>query len=300
MTYEYLHLVNRLCYKLNEVPLTSSNFASAEGVYDDFKQAVNASIRDICSQDDVEWPFLWQEQTFTTTIGTNTYSKDAALVAIDWDSFYIKKPQLTIASLTQSSGTATATVSAGHQLVTGDSVYISGADDSDYNGTFTVTVTNSTTFTFTVDSGATSPDTGSPVLYPPYSTKKLTWVEYDKYRKEGNLERDTDSVKTTEYRRPDFVVRKPDNNFLITPKPDRIYTVSYEGFTTPTALVDYDDVPVIPEFFEEVIVNGAIIHGYFFRDNIEELSKAQDAYDDGLDDMRRILINQPHYMRVSN
>lgn len=300
MTYEYLHLVNRLCYKLNEVPLTAGTFSAADGVYNDFKNAINASIKDICSQQDTEWPFLHSTVTFVTTIGTHEYTKDASLVSIDWDSFYIKKKPLTIASLTQTSGTATATVSAGHQLVTGDSVYISGATETEYNGDFTVTVTSSTQFTFSVDSGASSPATGTPVMYPPYSTKKLTLIEYDKYRKEGQLERDIDMYRTTDYVEPNVVVRKPDNNFIISPKCDRIYTIEYSGFTTPTALSAATDVPVIPEFFEEVIVNGAIVHGYFFRDNLEQTSKAEDAYKDSLNDMRRILIPQPYYMRVSD
>lgn len=300
MTYEYLHLVNRLCYKLNEVPLTSSNFSTADGVYNDFKNAINAAIKDICSQQDTEWPFLWSNNTFVTVVGSHEYSKAAGLVSIDWDSFYIKRAPLTIASLTQSSGTATATVSAGHQLETGDSVYISGATETEYNGDFIVTVSSSTVFTYSVDSSATSPATGTPVLYPPYSTKKLTWIDYDKYRKEGNLERDIEMFRTDSFSVPEVVVRKPDNNFIISPKCDRIYTIIYEGFTTPTALSSYNDVPIIPEFFEEVIVNGAIVHGYLFRDNIEETSKAEDIYKDGLVDMRRILIPQAYYMRVSD
>ncbi len=300
MAYDYLHLVNRLCYKLNEVPLTSSTFANADGVYNDFKSAVNAAIKDICSQQDVEWPFLHETVTFVTTVGTHEYNKDSDLVALDWDSFYIKRKPLTIASITQSSGTATATVSAGHQLVTGDSIYISGATQSGYNGDFEVTVSSATVFTFSVDSSTVSPATGTPVLYPPYSTKKLTWIDYDKYRKEGQLERDIECYRTDSFSVPEVVVRKLDNNFIISPKPDRIYTIEYEGFTTPTALSTYTDVPIIPEFFEETIINGAIVHGYFFRDNLEQTAKAEDTYKDNIVDMRRILIPQSYYMRVSN
>ena len=78
MTYNYLGLVNKLCNRLNEVPLTSSNFATADGVYSDFKNAINLAIQDICTQQDIEWPFLWQETTFTTTIGTHEYNKHAS------------------------------------------------------------------------------------------------------------------------------------------------------------------------------------------------------------------------------
>lgn len=300
MTYNYLHLVNRLCKRLNEVPLTSSTFSAADGVYADFKEAINSAIRDICSQHDTEWPFLWQDTTFTTVIGTGEYSKHTSAIAIDWDSFYIKKPAISVTSITQSSGTATATVSAGHQLVTGDSVYLSGATQTDYVGSFGVTVTGSTTFTFTVDSAAVSPATGTIVMYPPYTTKKLTLIDYDKYRQEGELENDTDMYLTTQYSKPERVVRKPDNNFIITHKPDRIYTIGYQYFGLPTALDAYSDVPIIPEFFEDTIVEGAMIQSYMFRDNIEETSKIEDSYRDKLNDMRRVLIPMQTYMRISN
>ncbi len=71
---------------------------------------------------------------------------------------------LTIASLTQSAGTATATVTAGHGLTNLQLVTIAGATQSGYNGTFTATVTSATVFTFPVNSGTASPATGSPTV----------------------------------------------------------------------------------------------------------------------------------------
>jgi Tfp pilus tip-associated adhesin PilY1 len=59
--------------------------------------------------------------------------------------------------------TATAITSAAHGLAVSDTVYISGATPSGYNGTFTVaTVPNSTTFTYTVGSKLAD-NTGTPV-----------------------------------------------------------------------------------------------------------------------------------------
>jgi hypothetical protein len=66
----------------------------------------------------------------------------------------------------------------------------------------------------------------------------------------------------------------------------------------PTDLVNHNDVPIIPEVFKQVIIDGALIHGYFFRDNIEQTDRVDNRYRDGVNRMRRILINQPHYMRV--
>lgn len=70
----------------------------------------------------------------------------------------------TIATITRSSTTATATVTAGHMFVVGESVTISGATQTDYNGTFTIVTITRTTFTFVVANSPTTPATGSPVV----------------------------------------------------------------------------------------------------------------------------------------
>ena len=65
-------------------------------------------------------------------------------------------------SITQSAGTATATHTA-HGLSTGQYVVVRGADQEEYNKVAQVTVTGANTYTYSVDSGATTPATGSPV-----------------------------------------------------------------------------------------------------------------------------------------
>lgn len=298
MTYNYLWLVNRLCQKMGEVELDDTNFASADGVYSDFKASVNAAIGDICQDQDNEWPFNWVNTTFVTTIGTNEYNKASGAVNLDWDSFKIKRAPLSIYTLTQTSGTATATVLAGHQLITGDYVYIYGANQSEYVGNFVVTVVSDTVFTFSVSSSAVSPATGTMYVVPPYSTRHLKKIDYDAYREEGWEEQDDNMLAEGQYNVPRRVVRKPDNNFIISPKPNRKYTISYDYFTMPTDLTAYSDVPIIPEDWKETIVKKAIVHAYMFRDNVEEADAADKAYESDMRSMRRILIEQPSFMRV--
>lgn len=55
-----------------------------------------------------------------------------------------------IATITFSTTTATVTTSAKHGLTTGSTVTISGATPSNYNGTFVITVTSATAFTYTM------------------------------------------------------------------------------------------------------------------------------------------------------
>lgn len=73
---------------------------------------------------------------------------------------------LTLASLTQTGGTATATVTAGHGMTNLQQVTIAGANQSGYNGTFTATYVSATVFTFPVDSGTVSPATGTVTATP--------------------------------------------------------------------------------------------------------------------------------------
>lgn len=65
-------------------------------------------------------------------------------------------------SITQSAGTATVTHTA-HGFATNQYVSINGATQQEYNKVAQITVTGVNAYTYAVDSGATSPATGSPV-----------------------------------------------------------------------------------------------------------------------------------------
>ena len=66
-----------------------------------------------------------------------------------------------VSSITRSGTTATVTTATAHGFTTGQKVVISGATQADYNGAFTVTVTSSTVFTYTVANSPTTPATGT-------------------------------------------------------------------------------------------------------------------------------------------
>lgn len=89
MPYNYLDLVNSVCAKVNEVPLNTSNFASADGVYSDIKEGVNASIREINTQD-YEWPFNYSAASETLVAGTNRYVYPSDTKTVDLDSFRVR------------------------------------------------------------------------------------------------------------------------------------------------------------------------------------------------------------------
>lgn len=72
--------------------------------------------------------------------------------------------QAAVTSLTQAAGTATCTTTAAHGLSSGDTVVVRGAQPDGYNKVATVTVSSTTVFTYSVDSGLSSPATGTPVV----------------------------------------------------------------------------------------------------------------------------------------
>jgi hypothetical protein len=74
---------------------------------------------------------------------------------------YPSRHTYSVSSLTRSGSTATATTSITNSLVTGDSVTIAGANQTEYNGTFTITVTGGTTFTYAVSGTPATPATGT-------------------------------------------------------------------------------------------------------------------------------------------
>lgn len=56
----------------------------------------------------------------------------------------------TLSTITHSTTTATATTATPHNLVTGQQIVVAGALPTEYNGTFTITVTGANTFTYTM------------------------------------------------------------------------------------------------------------------------------------------------------
>ncbi len=106
MATSYLDLTNELLRELNEVTLTSSNFASAVGVQGHVKDAVNKAYFDIINQEP-QWPFLSAGESgevdpmygnvyVETVIGQRYYELKASsdsikddYGSIDWDNFYV-------------------------------------------------------------------------------------------------------------------------------------------------------------------------------------------------------------------
>ena len=207
MAYNYLGLVNQINRRLNEVELTSSNFATATGFYGQAKDAVNASIRHI-NQTEYNWPFNHVTQEDVVTAHTVRYGNPDDAKVIDVNTFRIK-------------------------------------EDS--------TLGN--------------------------DTRKIKILSYE------------------EYSFPTFVFRTPSQEYGLVPPPDKAYTVIYEYYRIPVDMENHDDVPAIPERFMHVITDGAMHYAYLFRGNSQDALIAKEKFEEGIKNMRSLLINRYDYVR---
>lgn len=124
--------------------------------------------------------------------------------------------------------------------------------------------------------------------------EKITYVEYIDRFIDQEDETDTSKGGT-----PEIVFRSQDGYFGIVPMPDKAYTIEYEYFMHPVALSLHSDVPTIPEPYKHVIVDGAMYYCYMFRDNMEMASISKGKFDEGMKNMRKILVNENYYVRAT-
>jgi len=84
----YLTLSNRVLNALNEVELTSANFANSKGIQTSVKEFINRSVNDIYTAE-LEWPFLHTDGTVTTVAGTAEYALETGFKSVDVDTAYL-------------------------------------------------------------------------------------------------------------------------------------------------------------------------------------------------------------------
>lgn len=126
-----------------------------------------------------------------------------------------------------------------------------------------------------------------------YHLDQLSYDEYiDRYVDQE------DETDTTKGGPPVNVFRTQNNEFGVVPMPDAAYQVDFEYFIFPVDLSLSTDVPTIPERFRHVIIDGAMYYAYLFRDNLELATISQRKFDDGIKQMRVLLVNEHLYARA--
>ena len=90
MAYDFLGLVNDVNHRLNEVALTSSNFATATGYYSIAKDSINSAIKHI-QQEEFEWPWNHVQSELVLSAGSMKYYYPTDAKTINMNSFRIKR-----------------------------------------------------------------------------------------------------------------------------------------------------------------------------------------------------------------
>jgi len=222
MSYNFLSLVNDICGRLNEVPLTQFNFAGATGFYSQAKSGINSALNEI-HQDAFEWPFTNVVRTDTLVVNQARYTPPADTKSINFDSFRLK----------------------------GD-------------------------------------------LSKNVQTTRLVQMDYEEY-----LDKCADAdFNPGDYANiPRFVFRTPTVGYGVYPPPKTDYELVYEYYKLPVELELYSDVPLLPEQYRHMIVDGAMHDCFIFRGDPEGAAAIWDKFKQRTKDLRKLYQNRYEYVR---
>jgi len=292
MAETYLTLTNKVIARLNEVALTSATFSSARGIQVQCQNAINESIRFI-NQREFNYPFNHNTATQTLTAGVVRYDLPVSTKTVDYNTFRIVKDsslgnsgyklglldyndyinrvvnqedeiQSTTTSTTHTDSVTTITVASTTGFDNAGTIIIG-------NETITYTGTTSTTFTGCTRGAAST--TAASIL------SGITVAQFSR----GGV--------------PEYVVRTPDNNYLLYPFPNKTYAIKFDYYTFPTDLSAHGDTTTIPDRFAPVIVDGATAFVYQYRGETQQYQLNMQRFEQGIKNMQTLLVNKFSYLR---
>ena len=292
MAETFLTHTNRVIARLNEVQLTSSDFASSRGIQTQCKNAVNEAVRYI-NQKEFQYPFNHTTKTQTLTAGTVKYSIPTDAKTVDYNTFRLVKDsdlgvsggRLSILNyndyvnsyITQEDEIVTTTLSQSHtdSVTTITVASTTGFDSSGtlFIGNEQVTYTGTTSTTFT---GATR-GAGSTT-----ASAHDSGVQVAQFT-DGGL--------------PQFIVRTPDNNYLLYPFPTKSYSIKFDYFTFPSDMSAHSDTTSIPDRFAPIIADGATAFVYQYRGETAQYQLNMQRFEQGIKNMQTLLVNRFDYIR---
>tara|TARA_R100001510_G_scaffold56151_1_gene61184 strand:+ start:57 stop:986 length:930 start_codon:yes stop_codon:yes gene_type:complete len=290
----FIALTNSVLARLNEVQLTSSNFSNARGIQVQAQNAVNESIRFI-NQREFNYPFNHSAKTETLVPGSVRYSIPTDAKHVDYNTFRIVKDDNV-----NSGGTSLAILQYNEYIdrfVEQEDEIVSTTLAEDLDATETeIDVASSTGF----DSAGTIFIENEQITYTGISTNTFTGCT----RGANGTTATTHSTSTSvaQFERggvPTHVVRTPDNNFLLYPFPNKVYSLKYDYFTFASDLSASTDTPSIPDRFSPVIIDGATAFVYQYRGETQQYQLNFSRFEQGIKNMQSLLVNKYEYVRAT-
>ena len=278
---------------MNEVELTSTNFSSPRGVQTQCQNAVNESIRYI-NQREFSYPFNHATNSSTLTPGVVKYSVPTSTKYIDYNTARIKKDE------DLSSAGNSLTKLNYNEYISRD--YATQEDDvtsTTLNGSHSSTVATLTlTSTTGFDTSGTVFIGGEQVTYTGVLGNDITGCT--RGANSTTAATHASGVTVAQFTKggvPRFIVRTPDNNYLLYPFPDKQYTLVFDYFTFPADLSAHGDTTTVPDRFATVVVDGAVAYVYQYRGELQQYELNFDRFQQGIKNMQTLVINKYDYVR---
>ena len=293
MALTFLSLTNDVITRMNEVSLTSSDFANARGVQVQCKNAVNEAIRYI-NQREFGYSFNHATNSSTLTAGVVRYSLPTSTKSVDYSTARIKKD-----TDVNASGNNLKTLNYNEYIqkeyaTQEDEVVSTTLNGSHSSSVATLTLTSTTG----LDTSGTVHIGGEQVTYTAILGNDITGCT--RGANSTTAATHSSGVTVTQFENggiPQFIVRSPDNNYLLYPLPDKQYTLTFDYFTFPSDLDAHGDTTTIPERFAPVIVDGASAFVYQYRGEGQQYQITFDRFQQGIKNMQSLLINKYEYVR---
>ena len=293
MALTYLSLTNDVITRMNEVALTAATFADARGVQIQCQNAVNESIRYI-NQKEFGYPFNHVTNTSTLVPGTVRYTVPTSTKHIDYNTARIKKDT----DLNTSGGNLTKLdyneyISRGFATQE-DEVETTTLDGALTDSATTVTVASTTGFTST----GVIFILGEQISYTGITSTTFTGCTRGANSTTAAAHATGAQVALfTNGGVPQFIVRTPDNNYLLYPLPDKQYALIFDYYTFPDDLAAHGDITSIPDRFSPIIVDGATAFVYQYRGELDQYNTNFVRFEQGIKNVQSLLVNKYEYVR---
>ena len=293
MAETYLTLTNKVIARLNEVALTSTTFSSARGIQVQCQNAVNEAVRYI-NQKEFQYPFNHATDTEVLTAGTVRYSVPATTKTVDYNTFRIIKD-------------SDLGVTGGRLKILNYNDYVNSfiTQEDEINSTTTSTThTDSvTTITVTSTSGFDSAGTlfiGNEQITYTAIGSSTTFTGCTRGANSTTAATIASGVTVTQFDGggiPEFIVRTPDNNYLVYPFPTKSVTIKFDYYTFPTDMSAHGSTTTVPDRFAAVIIDGATAFVYQYRGETQQYQLNMQRFEQGIKNMQTLLINRFDYIR---
>lgn len=102
---------------------------------------------------------------------------------------------------------------------------------------------------------------------------------------------DDDTSGTTGRSAPIYVFPSHGSGYGVSPSPDKTYSIKFRYYLNYTDISAHGDVTRIPASYDNILVEGALIQMYQFKDNLEAAQLSLMAFKQGVKDLQSLYIN---------